>query len=138
MSVRLKQHQENALRVAQWCQTRPEIKRVMYPALPDDLGHELWQRDFQGASGLLGLVFKTMTREAAYAFAEALDLFSIGYSWGGFESLVALSRPDQTRQANEWTESSPIVRLHIGLEDAGDLIADLEKGFQAHHNILNG
>ncbi len=137
MAVRLERHQESALRIAHWCQTRPEIKRVMYPALVDDPGYDLWKRDFQGATGLMGLVFNRMTREAAAVFAETLELFSIGYSWGGYESLVTIYRPEQIREVNEWTEPSPIVRLHIGLEDSDDLIADLEKGFNAYHKTIN-
>ncbi len=100
-------------------------------------GYKLWQRDFTGATGLFSLVFEQMTREAGAAFAEALDLFSIGYSWGGYESLIALSRPDQVRQVNEWTNPTPIVRLHVGLENTDDLIADLEKGFQAYHRAID-
>jgi cystathionine beta-lyase len=127
LAVRLKQHQENALKVAQWLQARPEVKRVLYPALVDDPGHALWKRDFSGASGLLGVAFHRTSYKAVAAFIDGMALFGLGYSWGGFESLICPTHPH--RRAAPWTEPVPGVRLHIGLEDADDLIADLEAGF---------
>jgi len=93
LSVRLERHQKNALEVARWLQTRPEVSRVLYPALPEDPGHALWKRDFLGASGLFGVVLKAVPKEAVNGFIDALDLFGIGASWGGFESLIQPPSP---------------------------------------------
>src|SRR6266481_2362909 len=128
LSVRLERHQRNALEVARWLQTRPEVSRVLYPALPEDPGHALWKRDFLGASGLFGVVLKPASKEAVYALIDALDLFGIGASWGGFESLILPTNPDRIRTAKRWTAEGPTLRLHIGLEDPQDLIEDLERG----------
>ncbi len=128
LSVRLRQHQENALKVAQWLKVQPGIKRVLYPPLPDDRGHALWARDFSGGSGLLGVAFNRTTPEAVDALINGLELFAIGYSWGGFESLVVPSAPSGVRTATRWTEPEPGIRLHVGLEDPDDLIVDLDDG----------
>ena len=128
LAVRLRQHQDNALKVAQWLNARPEVKRVLYPALPDDPGHALWRRDFSGASGLLGVIFKQTSASAVDAMIDGMGLFALGFSWGGFESLIAPLAPGQARTAKAWNEPTPGVRLHIGLEDADDLMADLDKG----------
>src|SRR5438132_2545000 len=128
LGVRLERHERNALAVARWLQTRPEVSRVLYPALPEDPGHALWKRDFLGASGLFGVVLKAAPKEAVNAFIDALDLFGIGASWGGYESLVQPAFPDRARTATEWQAEGPLVRLHIGLEDPQDLIADLAQG----------
>ena len=129
MGVRLERHQKNALTVARWLQTRPEVARVLYPALPDDPGHALWQRDFTGASALFGVVLRPASKAAVYAMIDALDLFGIGSSWGGFESLILPTNPERIRSATSWQAEGPCLRLHIGLEDPQDLIADLEHGF---------
>ncbi len=129
LSVRLERHQHNALTVARWLQARPEVSRVLYPALPEDPGHALWKRDFTGASGLFGVVLKPAPKEAVYAMIDALDLFGIGSSWGGFESLILPTAPARSRTATRWQAEGPTLRLHIGLEDPQDLIADLERGF---------
>jgi cystathionine beta-lyase len=131
LSVRLERHQKNALAVARWLQTRPEVSRVLYPALPEDPGHALWKRDFLGASGLFGVVLKPAPQAAVYALIDALDLFGIGASWGGFESLVQPTNPARIRSATRWQAEGPSLRLHIGLEDPQDLIADLDRGFYA-------
>ncbi len=131
LSVRLSRHQESALRVARWLRERPEIARVMYPALPEDPGFALWQRDFSGASGLFGAVFRDYPRAATDAFFDALELFGLGYSWGGYESLVVPTDPARFRTATEWPEPGRGLRIHVGLEDPDDLIADLERGFAA-------
>jgi cystathionine beta-lyase len=131
LGVRLERHQANALAVAGWLRTRPEVARVLYPALPDDPGHALWQRDFTGASGLFGVVLKPAPQPAVHALIDALDLFGIGSSWGGFESLIVPTNPARLRTATRWTAEGPCLRLHIGLEDAQDLIEDLERGFAA-------
>ena len=129
MGVRLERHEKNALAVAQWLQTRPEVSRVLYPALPEDPGHALWKRDFLGASGLFGVVLKPASKAAVYAMIDALDLFGIGSSWGGFESLILPTSPERGRTATRWAAEGPTLRLHIGLEDPQDLIEDLERGF---------
>jgi cystathionine beta-lyase len=128
ISVRLQRHQENALKVATWLQSRPEIERVLYPALPGDPGHEIWKRDHQGASGLFGIVFKDGDWNAAAAMLDGLEHFGMGASWGGYESLIIPARPAKSRTATAWPYETPCVRLHIGLEDPDDLIADLEAG----------
>src|ERR1700730_13590190 len=129
LSVRLERHERNALEVARWLQTRPEVSRVLYPALPEDPGHALWKRDFLGASGLFGVVLKPVPKPAVDAFVDALDLFGIGSSWGGFESLILPTNPERGRTATRWAPEGPTLRLHIGLEDPQDLIEDLERGF---------
>ncbi len=137
LSVRLHQHEKSALKVAKWLQTRAEVDRVLYPPLPDDPGHALWKRDFTGACGLLGVVFARTSQAAVEAFIEGLELFPLGFSWGGFESLIApVSAAAVTRTAKPWTAPLPGIRLHIGLEDADDLIEDLEKGFARFRKAL--
>jgi cystathionine beta-lyase len=130
LRVRMTRHQESALTVARWLQGRPEIERVMYPALPDDPGHALWQRDFTGASGLFGAAFKQCTDTQFAAMLDHLDLFKLGYSWGGFESLVVPTYPSTLRSAKAYAGEGPALRLHVGLEDPDDLIRDLERGFK--------
>ena len=137
LAVRLKQHQENALIVARWLQQRAEVKRVLYPALPDDPGHALWKRDFSGASGLFGVVFKRSSEKAAAAMIDGMQLFALGFSWGGYESLIAPSNPGALRTAEPWTELEPGIRLHIGLEHPDDLIADLDAGLARFHAALD-
>jgi cysteine-S-conjugate beta-lyase len=127
LGVRMRAHQENALAVARWLQKRPEIDRVLYPALPEDPGHAIWKRDYKGASGLLGVVMKKrFSEEDAARVLDALELIGLGYSWGGFESLAVPTYPQQLRSATQWT-GGPSFRLHVGIEDTADLIADLEK-----------
>ncbi len=129
MPVRLKQHHQNGLEVARWLQDRPEVARVLHPALEDDPGHALWKRDFSGACGLFGVVLKPCPPEAVAAMLDHMDIFRMGYSWGGYESLAVPSDPRPLRTATEWTEPGPMIRLHIGLENTADLIDDLERGF---------
>ena len=131
LSVRLERHERNALQLARWLQTRPEVARVLYPALSDDPGHALWKRDLLGASGLFGVVLKPASKKAVYALIDVLDLFGIGASWGGFESLIQPTTPARIRTATRWQPEGPTLRLHIGLEDPQDLIEDLERGFHA-------
>ena len=128
LSVRLERHQRNALKVAEWLQARPEVDRVLYPALPDDPGHDLWKRDFTGASGLFGVVLKDVSKDAVAKMLDGMDLFAMGASWGGYESLMIPTDPGRYRSASEWPLAGPSLRLHIGLEDLDDLIEDLEKG----------
>jgi cystathionine beta-lyase len=131
LGVRLQHHQTSALQVARWLQQRPEVLRVMHPALESDPGHALWKRDFSGATGLFSLVLKPVPEAAAHAFINALKLFGIGASWGGFESLLIPFDCSDYRTATPWNPGGPTVRIHIGHEDVGDLIADLEQGFAA-------
>lgn len=131
LAVRLKQHQENALKLARWLQSRPEVARVMYPALPQDPGNRIWERDFSGACGLFGLVLKPCSKRAVDAFIDALELFGLGYSWGGYESLIISADPAASRTATRWQAEGPYLRLHAGLENSDDQIADLERGFTA-------
>ncbi len=126
MAVRLKRHQETALTLTQWLGARPEVARIFYPALPGDPGHALWKRDFKGACGLFGFELKPVSEAAVAAFIDGLQHFGIGYSWGGFESLILPSHIHRT--ASSFAAEGPVIRIHAGLEDAGDLIADLERG----------
>jgi cystathionine beta-lyase len=112
-------------------QQRPEIARVLYPPLESDPGHALWQRDFSGGCGLFTAVLKPVPDKAIRAFFDALKLFGLGYSWGGFESLVIPFDCTKYRTAKPWAPGGPTLRFHVGLEDASDLIADLERGFAA-------
>lgn len=129
MAIRLERHEQSALAVARWLQARPEVARVLHPALPDDAGHALWQRDFGRSTGLFAFVLRGEERHAI-AFLDALKLFGLGFSWGGFESLAVLAELEQSRTVRRWSEG-PVIRLHIGLEDIRDITADLERGFAA-------
>ncbi len=128
MAVRLKAHEAAALDIAHWLAARPEVSAVLHPALPQCPGHEYWKRDFTGSSGLFAFVLKGDWARAS-AFVDALSLFGIGYSWGGFESLAIPRRPEQDRSATSWSCDGTVIRLQIGLEDVEDLKADLEFGF---------
>jgi cysteine-S-conjugate beta-lyase len=136
LSVRLRQHQETALKVARWLKEQPNVKRVLYPPLPDDPGHDHWVRDFSGGSSLMGVVFDQTSTNAATALLDGMKLFTIGYSWGGFESLIVPSTPSSMRTATSWTEPEPGIRLHVGLEDPDDLIADLDEGLARFRKAL--
>ena len=131
MGVRLAQHQTSGLKVARWLAGRTEIARVLHPALDGDPGHAIWRRDYSGACGLFSVVLKPVPQAAVHAFLNELTLFGIGASWGGFESLAIPFDCTEMRSATGWTPGGPTVRLHIGLEDVGDLIGDLERGFAA-------
>jgi cystathionine beta-lyase len=129
MGVRLAQQERSGLEVARWLAERPEVARVLHPALPGAPGHDIWKRDFTGACSLFGIEFKPeYSVESTHAFVEALALFGIGASWGGFESLALPTTGFVTRTAGGGRFAGPLVRLHIGLEDVPDLIADLEQG----------
>jgi cysteine-S-conjugate beta-lyase len=127
LDVRLERHQRNATAVAEWLRSRDEVDTVLYPALSNAPGHEMWKRDFTGASGLFSVVLKPKSEIAVAAMLDGLQLFGMGYSWGGFESLVVPFKPHRT--ASTWTAEGPCLRFHVGLEDPKDLIADLEAGF---------
>ena len=130
LSARLARHQESAMKLAEWFETRPEVDRVLYPALPSDPGHEIWKRDFEGASGLFGVVLRDASRDAVAAMLNGYRYFGMGGSWGGYESLVLPTQPERLRSATTWDAPGPTLRYHAGLEDADDLIADLEAGFE--------
>jgi cystathionine beta-lyase len=132
MGVRLRQHEANALKVAEWLKAQPQIARVLHPALPDCPGHDLWRRDFAGASGLFSIVLNGGGDPDRVAFMERLSLFGFGYSWGGYESLIVPYDPERMRTATKWQAEGPLVRLHIGLEDADDLIEDLAAGLAGY------
>ena len=131
MAVRLERHGASGVKVAQWLTQRPEVARVLHPALPDNPGHALWRRDFSGVCGLFGVVLKPTPDAAAEAFLNRLELFGLGFSWGGYESLAIVCIPQLKRTAEPLGLEGPLIRLHVGLEDPDDLIADLEAGFAA-------
>jgi cystathionine beta-lyase len=131
MGVRLKQHYEAGLAVARWLEQRPDVAQVWHPALESHSQHALWKRDFGGACGLFALVLKPVADAAVHALINELTLFGIGASWGGYESLAIPFDCTEMRTATAWVPAGPTVRLHIGLEDVDDLIADLEHGFAA-------
>jgi cystathionine beta-lyase len=128
MSVRLRRHEESALAIARWLGSRPQVAAVLHPALPDCPGHDLWKRDFKGSSGLFSFVLRGGGDEARTRFIEGLELFGLGYSWGGYESLVVPADPERVRTATAWRARGSLVRLQIGLEDVDDLIEDLAAG----------
>ena len=131
MGVRLARHYESGMQVARWLSDRPEVARVLHPALESDPGNKIWQRDFSGACGLFSIVLRPTSEKSVHSFMNELALFGMGYSWGGFESLVILFDCAEYRTATKWAPDGPTLRFHIGLEDPGDLIADLENGFRA-------
>lgn len=128
MSVRLERHMRNATAVAEWLRGRSEVESVLYPALSNAPGHAVWKRDFTGASGLFSIVLKPVSEQALAAMLDDLRLFGMGFSWGGFESLVVPFKP--VRTATTWTAPGPCLRFHIGLESPDDLIDDLKQGFE--------
>ena len=131
LAVRLAQHHRSALEMARWLATRPEVVRVLHPALESDPGHTIWKRDFTGASGLFSIVLKPAPQKAVDALLDAVTLFGMGFSWGGFESLVIPFDCTPYRSATKWAPGGPTLRLHIGLENVEDLKSDLERGFAA-------
>ncbi len=133
MAVRMERQEKSAIEVAQWLAGRPEVKEVLHPALPGARGHDIWKRDFTGACSLFGVVFQPgFADERVDAMAEALQLFGMGASWGGYESL-ALPSAGMTRTAGTGTFGGPCMRLHVGLEHPADLIADLEQAMLKLH-----
>ncbi len=130
MAVRMDRHAESALAIAKWLQGRDEVARVLHPALPDCPGSEFFHRDFKGGAGLFAFELAGGGEAERAALIDSLDLFGIGYSWGGFESLAIPVDPARHRTATRWA-SGPLVRLNIGLEDPGDLMADLDRGLAA-------
>lgn len=136
LSVRMEQHFRAGLDIAQWLQNRHEIEAVLHPALPEDSGHALWQRDFRGASSLFSLVLKPAPTSALEAFFEGLSLFGIGYGWGGFESLMMPYDVAALRTASGWRYEGPLVRIHVGLEDVCALKAELDAALNRYRCFL--
>jgi cystathionine beta-lyase len=128
LALRLERHTASALRIAAWLREQPEIDEVIFPALPGSRGHELWRRDFTGACGLFGVVLKPVSKQRIDAMLDGMRLFRMGFSWGGFESLILPTHPERIRTASRWETQGPNLRLHVGLEDCDDLIADLADG----------
>jgi cysteine-S-conjugate beta-lyase len=131
LAVRLAHHQASGLEIARWLSQRPEVARVLHPALETDPGHSIWKRDFTGASGLFSVVLKPVPQAAVDAMLNSLKLFGMGFSWGGFESLIISFDCSSYRTATTWAPGGPTLRLHIGLENVEDLKADLAAGFEA-------
>ncbi|MGQ0456625.1 MAG: cystathionine beta-lyase [Hyphomicrobium sp.] len=129
LDVRLARHWESGVRIARWLKARPEVARVLHPALEDHPGHDLWKRDFTGASGLFTIALRATPEPALAAFLDGLKLFGMGYSWGGYESLVIPFDPTSYRTATKWSAPGPALRFHIGLEAVEDLEADLAAAF---------
>ena len=129
LGVRLQRHAASARDVATWLAQRPEVREVLYPALPGNRGHALWKRDFRGASGLFGVVLQPVDAVRIAKMLDGMRLFGLGWSWGGFESLLIPTWPERARTVTTWTPGGPALRVHIGLEDPQDLIDDLEAGF---------
>lgn len=135
LAVRLAHHQQSGLEIARWLAKRPEVLRVLHPALEDDPGHAIWKRDFTGASGLFSVVLKPAPQQAVDALLDTVKLFGMGYSWGGYESLVIPFDCTEYRTATKWNPGGPTLRLHIGLEHVEDLKADLASGFDAFNAV---
>lgn len=129
LSLRLERHQRNAHALTEWLAQQPEVAQILYPARPDSPGHALWKRDFTGASGLFGVVLNPQSDEAMRAMLDGMTCFGMGYSWGGFESLILRSNPTSSRTATQWPWEGPLLRIHAGLEHPDDMIADLEAAF---------
>jgi cysteine-S-conjugate beta-lyase len=130
MGVRLKQQFENAMAVIEWLKKQPEIEAILFPALPGAPGHDLWKRDFKGACSLFAVALKPVSHNGLAAMLDHLEFFGMGYSWGGFESLITPFDPKKIRTASQWPYSGIGLRLHIGLEHPDDLIRDLDAGFK--------
>ncbi|MFM9886861.1 MAG: cystathionine beta-lyase [Burkholderiales bacterium] len=137
LHVRLPRHWENGVQLAQWLQRQPEVERVLHPALPGDPGHAIWKRDFKGASGLFGVMLKAGVTQVAFeSLIDGLELYGIGASWGGFESLVLPTDVAKNRTATKWAPPGPVFRIHAGLEHIDDLIADMNEGFSRLRKAL--
>lgn len=131
LPLRYNEALKSALQVAEWLQARPEVERVLFPPLPGSVGHDLWRRDFSGGAALIGIVLKGGDKASAHALMQALSLFGLGYSWGGFESLITHETPQLSHRQHKPALPGQLLRLHIGLEDPSDLIADLDNGLKA-------
>jgi cystathionine beta-lyase len=130
LPLRLRRHEQQALALAKWLNAQPEVSSVLHPALESDPGHELWKRDFLGSCGLFGIVLKDTPKQAVSAMLNDMTLFSLGASWGGFESLILPMHPARFREHKTWDDSGPLLRIHAGLENIDDLIDDLAAGLE--------
>ncbi|WP_213995198.1 cystathionine beta-lyase [Arsukibacterium sp.] len=131
LAVRLQQHEQSALTVASWLGQRAEVETVLHPALPTHPGHAIFQRDFSGSNGLFSFVLKQGSQQQVAAFIEGMSHFKMGFSWGGYESLItATMQLQKLRTASSWPYRGPLIRLHIGLEHVDDLLADLAAAFE--------
>jgi cystathionine beta-lyase len=135
LGVRIRQHQKQALRLVDWLESHPSVIRILHPAHQDCAGHALWQRDFEGASGLFAFVMKKRSRKALSSMLDNMQLFSMGFSWGGFESLIVPQNPASSRSSTHWDENDQVFRIHTGLESIEDLIQDLESGIDRYLSI---
>ena len=129
LEARLRQHEKSGLHVARWLERHAAVERVLHPGLESDPGHALWKRDYLGCTGLFGVALKPCSDRALAAFVDSLELFALGYSWGGFESLVVPQNIQKSRSVRPWS-GGPLIRLHVGLEDPDDLCADLAQGLE--------
>ena len=129
LDVRMERHQETGLALANWLAARPEVATVLHPALPSCPGHDIWKRDFTGSSGLFSIMLNDVSMARVEAMLDGMEIFAMGFSWGGFESLMIPANPASIRTATQWKAKGPLLRLHAGQEDPRDLIADLEAGF---------
>ena len=137
LGVRMAQHEKNALQVANWLETRPEVDHLRHPAFDTCPGHEFFKRDFSASNGLFSFVLKQGDADAVTALVENMSHFKMGFSWGGYESLIlGIFGIEKIRSATKWDASKPLIRLHIGLEDPADLIADLSAGFDRFNAVL--
>lgn len=134
LGVRLRQHELGAVKIAHWLKDQPQVGRILHPAFDESAGHEFWRRDFQGSSGLFTFALKGGDRAARDRLVDSLELFAIGYSWGGFESLAVPADVDRLRTVTKRDYGGPLVRLHVGLEDPDDLIADLEQALAGYQS----
>ncbi len=130
MGIRLERHEKTTMTLCKWLQGHKQVSRVLYPALPEDPGYEIWKRDFSGASGVFSFVIKDRDREQAGAFINALEIHGLGYSWAGFESLAVMPQFSD-RVIASGPEEGTTIRIQVGLEDVEDLMADIEKGLAA-------
>ena len=138
MGIRLRHHEKSGLHIAHWLKTRPEVDKVLHPALPDCPGHENWKKQFKGASGLFSFTLRDGTsKKAVAAMLDGMDIFGMGASWGGYESLLIPAHPDNYRTAVPWPKDKHILRVHIGLEDVEDLKTDLAEGFDRLNRAHN-
>ncbi|NQY65714.1 MAG: cystathionine beta-lyase [Alteromonadaceae bacterium] len=139
IGVRLKQHQQSAMKVANWLAERKEVSTILHPAFESCPGHEFFKRDFTGSNGLFSFVLNCGNKAAINALLDGMEHFKMGYSWGGFESLIlAINNIGSIRTVTQWPHKHALIRLHIGLEDVDDLIADLEQGFERFNQVLAG
>jgi len=138
MGVRLRHHEKSGIHIANWLKTRPEVDKVLHPALPDCPGHDNWKKQFKGASGLFSFTLRDgYSRNALAAMLDGMDIFGMGASWGGYESLLIPAHPDQYRTAVPWPQGKQLLRVHIGLEDVEDLKTDLAEGFERLNRAHN-